>query len=197
MDLLLNRPQGCYGPKTYIFNLPAPATCRPTAWCLAHCPALQDNTESVFGHVGPEKLTISRRKDFADMMIGEIKRKHIHFVKVHSSGDFYSRTYVRKWKKIGQACPETMFKTSTKRLEFIDDLVDLNALPNFVVRETIDPSKPKPVTNLPLSAISTLAIAKNFFECIRNCDKCNFYCWYNKIDESMPVFSHREWKWKK
>ena len=196
MELLRNTEKEIYGPRVYIFNLPAPATCRPTAWCLIHCPALEDKVGSVFEHVGPEKLIISRKKEFAELMIREIKRKKIRFVKLHSSGDFYSQAYVRKWKKIGEACPETMFKTSTKRLEFLDDLIDLNGLPNFVVRETVDPSKPKPDTNLPLSAIKTLPIAKNFFECIRNCDKCGFYCWYHKINESMSVFSHRQWKEK-
>jgi len=194
MKLLINSDKTTYGKKVFVFNLPAPETCKPTSWCLIHCPSLKANLNIHFKKVALKKYAITKSKNFPDMIIDEIKKKKIKFVRVHSSGDFYSSTYIKKWKKIANSCPNTIFRTSTKRVEFIKTLLDLNNLPNFIIRESIDPAKPNPVTNLPLSAIETVPMAKNFFRCTRNCEKCGYYCWYHRVNEYSPILTPKQWE---
>lgn len=58
---------------------------------------------------------MSKRRDFAKLMVQEIRRKGAAFiVRVHSSGDFYSAAYARKWLTIARSCPHTRFFAYTR-----------------------------------------------------------------------------------
>ena len=185
---LLHNLQGniaCYGPEVFAFNLPAPQTCRPTKWCIANC-----YTQSI--HLNKlhreERYKISLSKEFPNLIIKEIKRKRIKLVRLHSTGDFYSESYIKKWIKTARSCSDTLFRTSTRRRDLTQDIVKLNALKNFVVRESLDPSRTHPAMNLPLVAVEGVPLAKNFFRCLLNCNKCNYYCWYRKTNILLPIF---------
>ena len=189
---LLHNLQGniaCYGPEVFAFNLPAPQTCRPTKWCIANC-----YTQSI--HLNKlhkeERYKISLSKEFPNLIIKEIKRKRIKLVRLHSTGDFYSQNYVKKWIKIAENCPDTFFRTSTRRRDLNRDISKLNKLKNFVVRESLDPSRLKPSMDLPVVAVEGTPVTGKFFRCRIDCNKCNYYCWYHKTNILLPIFYNKK-----
>jgi hypothetical protein len=57
----------------------------------------------------------SKRKDFAKLVIEEIRRKGSAFVvRIHCSGEFYSSAYVQKWTEIIRCSPHTRFFAYTR-----------------------------------------------------------------------------------
>lgn len=103
-------------------------------------------------------------------------------IRVHSSGDFYSKEYIGKWTAIAARCPETLFRTTTKRRDFKEEVLKLNALPNFIIRESLDTSSPNPVMNLPLAMIDALAEAQkpDVIKCPNDCESCGYHCWFER-----------------
>lgn len=187
MELLhsIQKNKTCYGPDVFVFNLPAPKTCKPTRWCATNCYAQSIHLSKLHRE---ERYRISLLKEFPDMVIKEIKRKKIKLARLHSTGDFYSKNYVKKWAKIAENCPNTFFRTSTRRRDLARDISKLNALENFVVRESLDPSRTKPSMNLPVVAIEGTPLTKKFFRCPIDCYKCSYYCWHHKTNILLPVF---------
>lgn len=127
-----------------IFNLPALATC-PFACngCKESCYARK--AEKRF----PEGALVSRyknyflslRDDFVDIMVKKLrsliesKRSRVHnmllrkggkvIMRVHESGDFYSREYLMKWLEIARQVPEIQFVVYTKSFAFFDGIEEL------------------------------------------------------------------------
>ena len=171
------------GQKVGLFNLPAKATCTPTKWCLEGkngkpiCYALRNNCllPSVI-KATQERFKQSKRKDFTERMIREIKDR-FNFFRIHATGDFYSEEYVEKWIKIVQACPNTLFRTTTRRRDLTKALKRLHKEPNVIVRESLDTVRRKPQMNLPVAAITSVGIKKDVIACPNDCDKCNHLCW--------------------
>ena len=177
------------GPEVFIFNLPPILTCRPTPWCRTNCYALKGNFK--FPSVkqsAHERLRLSRLSNFAEMMIEEIGRRHVAMVRLHSSGDFYSRAYVQKWIIIAKRCPKTLFRTTTKRRDLVEVIRQLNALPNFIVRESLDCSSSRPTMGLPLAMVDNIPGVKEratrgkIFRCINDCPTCGYVCWRKRQD---------------
>jgi|APSaa5957512576_1039674.scaffolds.fasta_scaffold00594_5 hypothetical protein len=179
------------GPNVGIFNLPAKKTCTPTHWCLKGkngkpaCYALRNNFQfpSVIA-AAKERLRLSRRNDFVNLMAQEINQKKIEFFRWHSSGDFYSESYVQKVSDIVAACPDTLFRTTTRRRDLTAPIVKLAQLPNIIVRESLDDERPTPEMGLPFAAIGHLDIVKqgNSYECQNLCPKCDYHCWKEPTD---------------
>ncbi len=188
------------GPEVYLFNLPIDKTCHPTPWCKENCYGkkgyyLRFRKNAEKGAKRRYKLSLSR--EFIKTITEEIFRRKIFLVRVHVIGDFYSKEYVRKWIKIAKNCPQTRFRTTTKRRDFKNIILELHALPNFNVRESLDPSFQTPTMELPIAAIDTLDIAKNLFRCISDCQKCGYPCWYQKnLSDCFPIISGGQYRKK-
>jgi hypothetical protein len=137
----------------YQFDLPAyksktgMITCPNAKTCIANCYARQGTY--VFSNVQAKyeyNLEISLRDDFVEIMDKEIKAtKKLHTLRLHSSGDIYSREYFQKWLKIASLNPNIQFYAYTKSF----DLVQWSMLPsNFKIIQSeggvlpIDKSKP-------------------------------------------------------
>jgi len=76
-------------------------------------------------------LEQSRRDDFADRMVKEIKRRGCLVVRVHASGDFESDAYARKWLRIMRLCPKPTYywySRSWSVPEILPVLADMAAL---------------------------------------------------------------------
>lgn len=122
-----------------IFNLPALKTCLPSRWCLKHCYALQGrflwhSIKAAHQWRYKESLKIG----FVKRMIDEIKaRKSLVFVRIHITGDFYSRDYIDKWAKIARRCSPIKFRTNTKRIDFLEYMKEVFP-ENVIVRESTD-----------------------------------------------------------
>lgn len=192
---LLIKGNNKLGPNVYLFNLPPVKTCTPTSWCLEgrngkpSCYALRGYY--TFLNVSDRldnRLEITKSKDFVEMMSDEINRKKVVFFRFHVSGDFYSEKYVLKVKEIAQNCPNTLFRTTTRRRDLADVVKELNAVPNFIVRESLDWERQIPVLGLPFAALRTLPIIKktSAYACLDNCEKCDYYCWQYRVNMHFP-----------
>ena len=181
------------GKDVLIFNLPPGGkaqggTCKPTAWCILHCYAMKGlhNFPSVKA-ANAERLAISLRATFAQEAIDELKRTNKSFVRIHSSGDFYSEEYVNKWIQICKACPEKKFLAYTKSRHLIEPLKKLARLPNMTLYESLDSTREKASTPHLLRAMiedSVLASeqaakkrTKVTMKCPGECGPCGHKCW--------------------
>jgi hypothetical protein len=174
------------GKKVFLYNLPAKETCTPTSWCLEgkngkpSCYALRNNFNlpSVV-KASQNRLKASKRDDFVDKMVSEIHTRKPKFFRIHSGGDFYSEEYIKKWKEIVQQCPDTLFRTTTRRRDFAKSIEELASEPNIIIRESLDLEVPYPTMNLPFAAISYLPIVKESksYHCPNDCEKCRYTCW--------------------
>ena len=80
---------------------------------------------------------------FVDFFIAEINREikahKIKYIRIHATGDFFSREYALAWYEIIKANPQTIFWTYTKSFGYgFDDVLNaINALPNANIVESI------------------------------------------------------------
>lgn len=179
------------GPEVYLFNLPPVQTCTPTDWCLhgkngkPACYALGGNF--VFANVKKgalERLKASKQPDFVERMCDEIKRKNVKYFRFHASGDFYSEEYVHNVGQIASAFPETLFRTTTRRRDLCDSILELASLPNFIVRESLDACRPVPAMGLPFAALDFLDVVKegDSYLCKNDCAECGYHCWAERTN---------------
>lgn len=167
-------------------------TCKPTEWCLKgnngkpRCYALRGRM--VFPNVKKSfdrKLKASKRADFVDKMVDEIQRMGKPMCRIHVTGDFYSEEYIDKWIEIARRCPDVIFRTTTRRTDFTAKLYEFNTLPNVRIRESVDPSKPEPVTFLPVAAAGVEFDdgLRPVIHCGDGCVKCGYQCWHSDDHE--------------
>lgn len=77
---------------------------------------------------------------FVERIIAEIRFYNIEFVRIHATGDFFSKDYVKAWIKIAKACKTTKFWTYTKafghgfdkELNALTDLDNVNIVNSIV-----------------------------------------------------------------
>lgn len=89
-----------------------------------------------------EYRTEVARKDLAFMVeevIREIKSHKIQYVRIHATGDFFSKEYTQAWIDIATECKDTHFWTYTKSFGhgFDTELNTLNSLENVNIVESI------------------------------------------------------------
>jgi hypothetical protein len=120
--------------KQFIFDLPASMEV-----CGRVCPGCYAAKSGVRfpGTVVPSRLTkfeASKQDDFVTRIVQELKqtKKEYNYVRVHSSGEFYSQEYINKWVTIAKQLPNVTFYAFTKRIKEFDFSV-ISALPNFVI----------------------------------------------------------------
>jgi DNA repair photolyase len=125
--------------KALIFNLPAIITCKPIELeCHKYCYARK--AERRFPNVVKARqrnFRASLKTDFVNRMVKELKNKGPKVVRIHSSGDYYSRKYINKWYTIAACCPEVVFFSYTKRDDLFRKLIHLKPN-NFRVIWSID-----------------------------------------------------------
>lgn len=79
---------------------------------------------------------LSRRPDFAALMIKAVKAKKKNIFRIHSIGDFYSQRYAEKWLEVFKACPEKRFYFYTRswnKPKILTVFRKMMQLPNVVV----------------------------------------------------------------
>jgi hypothetical protein len=83
----------------------------------------------VWSNVQPafeKRYQLSKTLEFIDAMNAEIKKKRPDYVRVHDSGDYYSRSYLAKWITIAKDNPEVRFYSYTNMV----DMMHKAELPN-------------------------------------------------------------------
>jgi hypothetical protein len=135
----------------FIWNLPSVACCPGASeWCLAHC-YTADDREDVF--------TVQDWCDnwywveefpqiLATVVLSQLKAATGPVaVRLHSSGDFYSTSYIEFWRGIASSSPETRFWAYTRTWcidELRPSLEDLRQLPNVQLFASWDDTMPSP-----------------------------------------------------
>ena len=114
------------------FSLPAVTTCPYAGECKNWC-YVQSGFFKFSAVVESYEYNYERSKqlDFVDTMIAEIGsyRRDVRQIRIHASGDFYNRRYLKRWYKIMEAFPDKVFYAYTKSFR----LIDYNDMPeNFI-----------------------------------------------------------------
>ena len=118
-----------------VFNFGIPAyksasgklTCPMADECVKFCYAKKG--AYIWSNVQPafeKRYQLSKTLEFIDAMNAEIKKKRPDYVRVHDSGDYYSRSYLAKWITIAKSNPEVRFYSYTNMV----DMMHKAELPN-------------------------------------------------------------------
>jgi len=115
-----------------VFNFSIPAyksetgkiTCPFADKCIKFCYAQKGNYKR-FPSVrnGMEKkYQLTKQDNFIQLMNKEILKKKPDFIRVHDSGDYYSKEYLNKWLTIAKENPKVKFYSYTNSIKFIKEL---------------------------------------------------------------------------
>lgn len=113
-------------------------TCPMAGACLDFCYAQVGSyafKASMVAHARNLQFVIDEPFDFKDAMVDAIKRKRkVHAIRIHDSGDFFNRGYFMVWKAIMEECPTVQFYAYTKMVPLFKKLEAEGMLPeNFTV----------------------------------------------------------------
>jgi hypothetical protein len=127
------------GLRVFNFGIPAQDTCLWAGECKKFCYASKG--AYVWSNVKPafeRRLELTKLNTFPQLMIEEIKKKKASHVRIHDSGDFYSREYLHKWFKVMQSMNEVTFYAYSKSLPLFEG----ETLPkNFVLIKSMGGKK--------------------------------------------------------
>lgn len=180
-----------------IWNIPAVYTCPfATEACITDCYARK--AEIAYKQVLParvENYLMSRRADFVELMTNDIlkiargtKKAHI-VVRIHESGDFYSKAYAEKWLQIMENCKtdkRIRFIAYTKSYPYFDGVkLPKNFSLRFSVWHDTTPAalaaQKKNNWNI-YTAVPKFEKGDNFSRCrCKDCATCK-HCWQNYKD---------------
>ncbi len=69
-----------------------------------------------------ERYEVTKTREFCDRMASEIFYKKATHIRIHSTGDFYNRTYLKKWLQIMECFPEVKFYCYTKSVKLLKSI---------------------------------------------------------------------------
>jgi hypothetical protein len=105
--------------STASFGLEAGKTCPGKGNCEFECFAMVGNYAfPAVKNKQKERLKESRKKSFSSTISEEIKLLNVGAIRIHDSGDYYSRDYLDKWIEIAKLNPDVIFYSYTKSIPF-------------------------------------------------------------------------------
>ena len=124
----LKKTSKIIGQRVFNFGIPAfedsegKRTCPFAGACAKYCYAqkgayIWSNVSPAFQH----RYLATKCDSFVDKMIAEIKKKNVDMLRVHDSGDYYSKKYINKWVAIAKALPDVKFYSYTKSIPLFLD----------------------------------------------------------------------------
>lgn len=181
-----------------IWNLPAVMTCPyRTRLCETNCYAIK--AEKQYGLNCQLRrfanFELSRRPDFVKLMINHLTGKISHctrrnktiVIRIHESGDFYSREYASKWLQIARHFEHdkrVVFMAYTKSLPYFEGE---NIPNNFVIRASIWADTEKYLLDMSAKYPQYTAMTPDEMKASRaaycgcvDCGKCGM-CWSKLI----------------
>ena len=132
-----------FGARVYNFGIPAyksitgQVTCPLAGECVKFCYAKKG--AYVWSNVYPAfeaRLEATKKDNFIDLMVNEIKKKKVDFLRVHDSGDYYSKEYLLKWFKIAQLLPDVKFYSYTNNINMIKKLKSIPSNFDFIFSDS-------------------------------------------------------------
>ena len=115
-----------FGVKLMNFGIPAyksasgKLTCPMADACVKFCYAKKG--AYIWSNVQPAfeaRYQLSKTDKFVDAVNDEIRRKKPDYVRVHDSGDYYSRAYLNKWIAVAIHNPGVRFYSYTNMIDMI------------------------------------------------------------------------------
>tara|TARA_R100001460_G_scaffold17355_1_gene37497 strand:+ start:1139 stop:1744 length:606 start_codon:yes stop_codon:yes gene_type:complete len=114
--------------KLRVFNFGIPAyksasgklTCPMADSCVKFCYAKKGTY--IWSNVKPafeKRYQLTKTDQFVDAMNAEIAKKKPDYVRVHDSGDYYSRAYLKKWIQIAIHNPSVRFYSYTNMVDMM------------------------------------------------------------------------------
>lgn len=125
------------GVKVFNFGIPAyksmsgKLTCPFADECVKFCYAQKG--AYIWSNVKPafeKRYELTRSAEFVSKMSDELMKKRPDYVRVHDSGDYYSKAYLQKWIDIANLFPEIKFYSYTNSVAM---LKEVNLPSNFDV----------------------------------------------------------------
>ncbi len=126
------------GIDVYNFGIPAfqsktgLRTCPNAGSCASGCYAKSGtyNFNNVI-KAYEDRLQLTQDKDFIEIMSAEINLKYLKsktkgnkcLIRIHDSGDFYSKDYARAWIRIIENNPNVEFYAYTKMVQLFEDYI--------------------------------------------------------------------------
>ena len=132
-----------FNKRVFNFGLPAyisrtgKVVCRMADQCIKFCYAKKG--AYIWSNVAPafeKRLEISMQDNFIDLMIAEIKKKKVEYVRVHDSGDYYDKRYLAKWFKIAELLPNVRFYSYTNEVGMIKNLESIPKNYEFIFSDS-------------------------------------------------------------
>lgn len=108
------------GLRVFNFGIPAQSTCLWADKCKKYCYASKG--AYIWSNVKPafeRRLDATKQDNFPQVMIAEITRRKADVIRIHDSGDFYSREYIHKWFKVMESLPQVKFYAYSKSLPLL------------------------------------------------------------------------------
>lgn len=140
-----------------IFNILQRITCpNATINCLKFCYANKSNNNvkcnTTSRNARLVNTVLSMVSNFEDIIneaidfVRQYTQREIIF-RFHESGDIYSKTYWAKIKNVLNANKDIKFMFYTKTIFVMDEINDINKMPNVLLRYSIDSSTSKNIVN--------------------------------------------------
>jgi len=126
----LKRTSKELGVRVFNFGIPAyktadgKVTCPFADKCIKFCYARKG--AYIWSNVKPafeKRYKLTKDDNFIDIMVAEILKKKVDYVRVHDSGDFYSPKYLQKWIDIAKILPDVKFYAYTNSIQMIKDAI--------------------------------------------------------------------------
>ena len=114
------------GLRVFNFGIPAyksssgKLTCPMADECVKFCYAKKG--AYIWSNVKPafeKRYQLSKTDKFVEAMNAEIRKKKPDYVRVHDSGDYYSRAYLKKWIDIANSNPNVRFYSYTNMIDMM------------------------------------------------------------------------------
>lgn len=112
-------------------------TCPFAKDCIKFCYAQKG--AYIWSNVAPvfeKRYNITKKDNFVDLMQLELNKKKPNFVRVHDSGDFYSRQYLQKWLTIANNNKHINFYAYTNSIQFIKELTTIPENFDFIFSDS-------------------------------------------------------------
>ena len=122
----LKRTSKKLGLRVFNFGIPAyksasgKLTCPMADSCVKFCYAKKG--AYIWSNVKPafeKRYQLSKTDKFVEAMNTEIRKKKPDYVRVHDSGDYYSRAYLKKWIDIANSNPNVRFYSYTNMIDMM------------------------------------------------------------------------------
>ena len=122
----LKKTSKALGLRVFNFGIPAyksasgKLTCPMADSCVKFCYAKKG--AYIWSNVKPafeKRYELSKTDDFIGAMNADIRKKKPDYVRVHDSGDYYSKAYLSKWIQIANDNPDVRFYSYTNMIDMM------------------------------------------------------------------------------